>query len=670
VLIIFWHNVFAQEQADSIQRLDEVVITLSGTRSALRTTNTERKLGEREMKNQSPNSLVSLVNTVAGVRMEERSPGSYRLSMRGSLLRSPFGIRNVKIYIDEFPLTDAGGNTYLNLIDAAGIRSMEIYKGPQASVLGANTGGAISIGTSSFNKSYGEFGLLAGSYGLLHQTANIVQLLKKYEFSVNEGYQQSDGYRENSALKRKYIQTTHRWHYNEKGTLKLFLFYSNLQYETPGGLTAAQMLADPKAARPSTPTLPGAVQQQAGIFNETIYGGLSNNYQFNANFHWVTALFGNHTNYQNPFITNYEKRKEHTIGWRSFINYQNYKNQFRHFDVYLGAESSITATNIDNFGNSNGAATTMQASDDLMARQTFGFLKVNLDLNRKLMLELGTSLNFFGYSYESYFPVAIAKQERNFKAQLMPKIAASYLIAPTFSVRSAVSKGYSPPTIAEVRASDQQVNTDLQAEAGWNYEAGLHFEGLNNRFSADGCIFNFNLDQTIVRRLTAADLEYFVNAGSTRQLGTEFEVSYQVLQPKNTRFLNAINVSSSFTYSHFRFAALHTALTGVPKHTIVSGLEFIFAKGIYLFGQHNYTAEIPLNDANSVYSKKYHLADLKMGIRNLELGKSKLNLFFGINNVFNEAYSLGNDLNAANGRYYNPAAGANYYTGLSVSLGR
>src|SRR5262245_22189804 len=62
-------------------------------------------------------SLVAGLNTIPGVRMEERSPGSYRLSMRGSSLRSPFGIRNVKLYWNDLPFTDAGGNTYLNLFD-------------------------------------------------------------------------------------------------------------------------------------------------------------------------------------------------------------------------------------------------------------------------------------------------------------------------------------------------------------------------------------------------------------------------------------------------------------------------------------------------------------------------------------------------------------------------
>src|SRR5690606_28474974 len=61
-------------------------------------------------------SFVRAVNTVAGVKMDERSPGSYRLSIRGNLLRSPFGVRNVKVYWNGIPFTDASGTTYLNQV--------------------------------------------------------------------------------------------------------------------------------------------------------------------------------------------------------------------------------------------------------------------------------------------------------------------------------------------------------------------------------------------------------------------------------------------------------------------------------------------------------------------------------------------------------------------------
>jgi iron complex outermembrane receptor protein len=90
-------------------------------------------------------SIVSAMNGVPGVRMEERSPGSYRLSFRGSTLRSPFGVRNVKIYLDGVPFTDPGGNTYLTQLAPFDMHSLELIKGPAGSLYGASTGGALLI---------------------------------------------------------------------------------------------------------------------------------------------------------------------------------------------------------------------------------------------------------------------------------------------------------------------------------------------------------------------------------------------------------------------------------------------------------------------------------------------------------------------------------------------
>ncbi|MDB5142328.1 MAG: TonB-dependent receptor, partial [Mucilaginibacter sp.] len=123
-------------------------------------------LGPAQLNLQPENSLVSAFNTVPGVRMEERSPGSYRLSIRGSLLRSPFGVRDVKIYYDEIPLTDGGGNTYLNAIDVNSVQGIEVLKGPDGSLFGANSGGVVLISpVNRYNdSSYLSAGLNAGSY--------------------------------------------------------------------------------------------------------------------------------------------------------------------------------------------------------------------------------------------------------------------------------------------------------------------------------------------------------------------------------------------------------------------------------------------------------------------------------------------------------------------------
>ncbi|WP_316850951.1 TonB-dependent receptor [Pedobacter agri] len=667
---------FAQiTKVDSTRKLKDVVIQgYYNTQPLLRSVSAVTLLDSNQLKNQQNSSLVSSFNTITGVRMEERSPGSYRLSLRGSLLRSPFGIRNIKIYIDELPLTDAGGNTYLNALDPTAIQSAEVYKGPEANIFGANTGGAVLIRSAGLDQNKIEASLTAGSYGLFHQTANIERSFKNYSFSIVEGYQRSDGYRQNSGMERKYLQTSHRWNYNDKGSLKLFAFYSDLSYKTPGGLTLAQMQQDPKAARPATPTLPGAVTQQAGIYNQTTFAGITNTYQLSENFKHVVSIFTTYTDFKNPFITNYEKRYESTLGLRTFLEYIHAKENLK-VNAQLGIESAGTKTQVRNFNNNAGEATAMQASDWLKANQDFAFLRLNFDIGQKLLVELASSINFFNYKYESIFPIPVAKQKRTFSEQWMPKLAASYLLNTSLSLRASISKGYSPPTIAEVRSSDNNINNNLQAEMGWNYEAGLRFNSRNNRFYANANVFQFELRDAIVRRLNANDTEFFINAGGTRQKGIELETSFWIIKNEKS-FLTGIQLRSSYSYSHFRFSDFQNGntdftgnkLTGVPANVIVSNLLFESKIGVYLFAQHNYTSMIPLNDANTAFADKYHLVELKAGIRDLKMGKTKIEFFAGINNLLNEKYSLGNDLNAVGNRYYNPAAGINFYSGLAVKL--
>lgn len=660
--------------ADSARSLKEVVITNWGFSPGnnLRATGAEHKLNSTELQNHQQNSIVDVVNTVPGVRMEERSPGSYRLSMRGSLVRSPFGIRNVKVYIDDFPLTDAGGNTYLNLIDPSSIKSMVILKGPQSSILGANTGGTLLINTvndSPVNQM--EFGV--GSFGTLQQSGRIERQYKSYRFSFTEGYQNSDGYRDNSALSRKYIQTTQNWDYSSKGALKLFAFYSDLSYQTPGGLTAVQVLGNPRASRPATATIPGAAEQKARIDNQTFYGGLLHKYDFNDRLQHVIALFGGVTDFENPFITNFEVRDEKSIGVRTFVKYQQ-AFAASSYNVQFGVESARTTSKIQNFGNEKGIRAKLIAADDLTANQHFAFFKMELDWRKRLFIELGGSLNRYGYVFESFYPAQIDQQKQNLDFQFMPKIAASYLFDKTVSGRISISKGYSPPTLAEFRASDNIINTNLKAEFGWNYEAGLSFQDSRKRLTLQGSTYYFQLQHAIVRRLTPTDQEFFINAGGTDQFGTEFQVSWLAFEATKGEWFKELRFGSSFSYSRYRFRDFQNAsndysgnaLTGVPKQTNVNNISMNFLKGIFLFAQHSFVSAIPLNDANTFYSRSYHLFDLKTGIRNVAMLKANWSFSIGINNILNRQYSLGNDLNAIGNRYYNPAATRNYFTNLSV----
>ena len=99
---------------------------------------------------------------------------------------------------------------------------------------------------------------------------------------------------------------------------------------------------------------------------------------------------------------------------------------------------------------------------------------------------------------------------------------------------------------------------------------------------------------------------------------------------------------------------------------IVGGVDVQWRNGLYVNVTGNYTDRIPLNDANTDKASDYFLVGARVGYRLAT--KIPLEFFLGIDNALDQRYSLGNDLNAAGGRYYNGAAPRNYYGGLVVKM--
>ncbi|WP_069659359.1 TonB-dependent receptor [Arcticibacter eurypsychrophilus] len=665
------------QDPDSIERLDEVQIKAYFNRQPiLRLPSTVGFLGKRMLDEQQPQSLVSAVNSIPGVRMEERSPGSYRLSIRGSLLRSPFGIRNVKMYIDDFILTDAGGNTYLNALDAGGVSQLTILKGPEASVYGANTGGVVLINTTDEDSSSVKGSLVGGAYGLFQQNLSLQKKWDKVNLAIKQAYQKSDGYRNNSALDRKYIQALPQWNYSVNASIKAIFLYSDMSYHTPGGLTELQFLATPRASRPASGNNPGAEEQKAGIYNKTLLVGLQHEIKLSSNFKHVISYTGSFTDFKNPFITNYETRKEQTAGLRTYLQYSGMPVLSIPIDWEIGYEGQRTTSDISNYSNLGGVKGTLRSADQITNNQQFVFSHVSFDINSRLILEAAASINFYNYDYGA---LGLSKSELStvkFDTQFMPRLAMSYKLSDMFALRASTSRGYSAPTIAEVRASNTIINTNLQPESGWNYETGLRMSLWNNRLYWDGVLFKFDLTDAIVRRLDETDAEYFINAGGTKQSGIESQLMYWVIPEKKTGLLRSLQFRNSYTFSSFSFSNYQdekadysgNRLTGVPRHVLVSSISMGFPKNYSLFVQHNFTSSIPLNDAGTAYAKKYHLLQAKASYQFKASAQTNLSIFIGADNILNQLYSLGNDLNAFGSRYFNAAAKRNFFAGLTMAL--
>ena len=106
-------------------------------------------------------------------------------------------------------------------------------------------------------------------------------------------------------------------------------------------------------------------------------------------------------------------------------------------------------------------------------------------------------------------------------------------------------------------------------------------------------------------------------------------------------------------------------LPGVPPQVLVAGLDLLTRPGFYVNLSYTYSDRTPLNDANTAYSGSYNLMGGRIGFRKQTPRGLHFDFFVGGDNLFNVTYSLGNDFNAANGRYYNAAPTVNYFAGIS-----
>lgn len=678
IAILFASGLFAQQTDSTIKELDAIEVKGLDLRTDLTQSPASISIiRQRDLNRFSNGTLVPVLNTVPGVRMEERSPGSYRLSIRGSLLRSPFGVRNIKIYWKDIPLTDAGGNTYINLLDLNSIGRIEVLKGPAGSIYGAGTGGVVSFSPVDLGdtaKKSAFFQYTTGSYNANNGAGAVQFNGKKGSLQVFQSFFHADGYRRNSQLNRTVTQIFAEWSISKKQQLETVWLYTDLGYRTPGGLTLTQFQFDPRQARPSTATLPSAEQQKAGIRNKTFLAGITHTLQLSDNWRQVSTVSFSQTKFTNPFIINYESRVESNLALRLKWVYSKIFSG-NQLDYIVGMESISGHHQIDSSGNLGGVPSGTKATDAVKANHRFLFTQVQYNLKRKLILNGGISFNTFDYDLKRTQPVRY-RIAPTFKPSLLPRISAIYPITKKQQVHLSVSKGYSSPTLSEIRPSAGGFYGDLQAEKGWNYEAGLRGSFFRSAFRYDITAFRFILNDAIVRQLNNQGAEYFVNAGKVAQNGLEVFLEGIFFQ-RSSGFMRSLRVMNSSSFSRFRFVQYVSgtndfsgnALTGVPSSVINTGADLGFKAGFYLNVNLNYTSSLPLTDANDVYADDYRLLQARVGWRQIwGIRKLHTDIFLSGDNLLNQRFSLGNDINAFGRRFYNPAPMMNWTLGIKVAF--
>lgn len=623
-------------------------------------------------------SLKPVLDLIPGVRVDQSNLSDTRISIRGVGLRSAFGNRNLKFYINDIPITEADGFTRIEGIDIATLGKAEIIKGPASSIYGYGTGGVLSFQTQRADSRENslEAETMFGSYGFSRVSSTYRYGSDKMNVMATYGWQQYDGYRAHANDTRRFLTANLQFYPSAKQTLNVFINRTQQLSAIPGALSREQLAEDRRQANPANVALlTGRNQNWTRI-------GVSHLYDFSSVFSNSTSVFSSFFDLDHPLAFAYLRGGYQSYGGRTkFVlqpKMENLPTKFIFGGEFLNGLSRNTR-----YQNIEGREGDMIFNADNNNTQYSLFYQSETAINDRLNLTLGAALNKVRYMVTDFLnPVQTGT--KNFDAQLTPRMALSYKISDDHSLHASVSEGFAPPTGGEINNADGTINPDIRPERGVNFELNARGSFLLKRLSYDISLYRFNLKDELIPQTVLQNVTIYNNAGRTYRNGLEFGLFYDVLN-NSDGFFTMIRPFSTIAYSNFKFLEYQILndqneveedfsghqLTGVSPWVINIGLDAGMKYGIYLYSTFFYNDRMPMNDANTDFNEAYAVFNMKVGYRN-QFGRFGINAYIGADNLFNKLYSSQIALNARSftpnqsSPYFNPSPERMVYGGLSL----
>src|SRR3954447_37160 len=153
------------------------------------------------LENKRAFSVADLLGYSPGIDMKQgNGPRDIGISIRGSNARNGFGIRNIVIFDDGFPVTQPDGLSRSDLIDPRAYGAIDVIRGPSSAQYGNYaTGGALNFRTRPGGTIDGiEYGVDGGSFGYINNYLAAGKKVGNFEASLFASDARGNGYIGNS----------------------------------------------------------------------------------------------------------------------------------------------------------------------------------------------------------------------------------------------------------------------------------------------------------------------------------------------------------------------------------------------------------------------------------------------------------------------------------------
>jgi iron complex outermembrane receptor protein len=595
-----------------------------------------------------------------------------RIAIRGFGARANFGIRGIRIFADDIPLTLPDGQGSVDAIDLGSVQQIDVIRGPFSAVYGSASGGVINIRTEDGPESpFLSARLNFGSYDYSQGQVKAGGQSGKLNWLANASATKLDGYRDHAEFKSRLFNSKFRYDFSEETRLTVvFNAVDSPRANDPGGLNAREVAEDRRQAAPRN------LLYNAGESLDQQSLGLAFRTQVRDGQELMIRNYYVHRDFSNrlPFDVNSNGQGGSVdlgrrfagiggnYGWTGTI-------AGRRNHLVLGLDHDAQRDHRKRYANNQGTLGELTTNQDEDVTTTGLYIQNVLDFADAASLTLGGRWDNVDYEVSDRTGGG-GSGSRDFN-EFSPMAGINWAVREAVNLYGNISRSFDPPATTELANPDGPTgfNQDLESQTATNYEIGV--KGLlSGKLRYELALFHIKVrDEIVPFELEGSGQSFFQNAGRSSHDGLEAAITLDLAE--------GLAGTATYTWSDFTFDDFvgiggevydGNRIPGIPQHLFNLDLNWAHTSGFYAAWDFLYVGEFYADNANTVETDDYLVSNLRSGFR-WQKNQWVFEPFIGISNLFDKEYMANVRLNASFGRYYEPAPERNFYAGFLLRYG-
>lgn len=587
-----------------------------------------------------------------------------RLSIRGFGARSAFGIRGIKILVDGIPETLPDGQSQVDSLDLGSVRRLEVLRGPISALYGNASGGVISIVTEDGPSApFVEARTTHGDFGLWKMQMKSGAQVGPLNYLVNVSRLEINGFREQSRAESVVFNSKLRLDIDDASTLTALINVVEApQADDPGGLTQQEVTANRRQAAPNNRLFKAGEEVTQGRVGLVYRREFLRLHDLEVTGYYTGREFRNAL----PFRVVEFDRSVFGGG----VKY-GYRGRLFEHDNRLTVGLDVQhmddrRRNFDNVGGQPGQ--TLLLFQDERVTTIGPYIQEEFSLLDHLTLVLGGRYDNVRFATRDFLTADGDDTGARTFSQLTGRVGLVYSPLPALNLYVNVAQSFETPTTTELvnrPGGGGGINSEIDPQRATNYEIGIKGQAPLH-LTYELALFYIALQDELIRFSDATGRDFFRNAGESARYGVEFALSVEPLE--------GLRASLAYTYLHATFQEFVKAgrnlqgrkVPGIAPHQVYGEVLYRHARGFYGGIEVLYVSTFFVDDENTVKNVASTVANLRLGYEH-RFDNWRLGPFFGVQNLFDEAYNNNVRINADGGRFFEPAPGVNVYGGLTVA---